>query len=370
MTQTLYKKIYPFYVSFLIAGGFAWALANLWFLKNDYSYFQIVTFSLTTFATAVILITLFKELSPALFIRIGVILSMVSSLLLLKFYSGLQPYLIAAISGANMLFLWGPYNIVHFKATRRDQKAFSSSLIFFISPILNIFLPILTGLIAASFGFQINFIVGFLLFILPLSLSYGLPSYKIKYNIAEDLKKISKLRPFLLIEGFWETTIFTAIPIFTLFFIKTPKELGILMAYVAAISAVVSLVFGKVSDKYKKRTPFLYPLTILLTLSTIGLAFATTLTSWIIFVTAISVLTTLVQPFMTALVVDVYPDPSSTMIPREFLLNLGRFIGVLTILGSLLLFDSPKIAFIILGLTLFLYPILLFQKRVYKDITL
>lgn len=370
MNNIFYKRIFPFYISFLLANSFGQALSNLWFLKNAFSYFQLVTFSLVTFISPLILIAASKKFETAKFMRIAILFSMVSAILMIKFYSPLQPYLISLLGGANLFYFWAAYNITHFKTTAINKKAFSSALLFFVSPVLGVILPALTGFIAAVAGFQLNFITGFFLFLIPLGLSFTLPSYKFNYRLIQSLRKIPKLHPFLLIEGFWEATVFTAIPIFTLFFIQTPRELGIYLSYIAAVAALVNLIFGRISDKLRKRALFLYPITVLLALATFGLAFADTLISWIIFQTAISVLLTLAWPFMTVLVVDFYPDSALTMVPREFLLNLGRLTGVLVIVFSLLLFNSPRPALLVLGAVLLLYPIVLFQRKAYKGVAL
>jgi len=77
---------------------------------------------------------------------------------------------------------------------------------------------------------------------------------------------------------------YTIIPIFTLFFIKTPVGFGNFFGYLALVAALASLINGYISDKMKSRKHFSIYSAQLAVISFLPLAFAENPYSWAIFV--------------------------------------------------------------------------------------
>lgn len=355
--------VFTFYIAYQFAFSFGVAFSNLWFLRNDFSYTQIVSFSLVTFLTPLVVFFLVPFIKLPAFFIISVILSMTNSLLLIRFLHPVQPYVIAVIWGSLMVFFYTGYNILHFGATKRGQTGFSTSLYFLVGPVLGIFTPIIAGLIGKYFGLQTNYLVGLILYTIPLVLTKQLPSVSLQFSIIERLARIKKIFILIIFQGISETVIFVAIPVFTLFFIDTPLKLGLFTSYLVAVAATTNIILGKVSDKIKNRGVFIYPFSIILSASILGLALSKTLALWIMFSTLVSLSITFVWPFMTAIVVDLYSDSKISMIPREFLANLGRLVGTLIIFLSLQLWETPSLGILVLGLFTFLYPIIMARTK-------
>jgi hypothetical protein len=259
-----------------------------------------------------------------------------------------------------MFFFFVFYNIAHFVSTPKEQRGNGSALMFIAPSIIGIIAPLLAGLVA-----QFNIIFLWIIAILSFAVSFYVvkfqADFKISYNLIRAIKEIKATRSLIFIEGVWEAMVFAVIPIYTLFFIKTPLDYGAFLAYLAVVSVAANLLLGKLTDKLQKRVVFLYPLTMIMACTTILFAvFKTNIVNWIILVSIIQFLLPLFWNVSTAMVIDAHSNLEQAIPGREFLLATGRVLGILIAFISFSLEKSPFYVFLILGGILFLYPAKLF----------
>jgi len=101
-------------------------------------------------------------------------------------------------------------------------------------------------------------------------------------------------------------------------------------------------------------------------LSVLSLGFSKDIYSWVTFSALAGFFLSLSWPFMIALVVDKYPKVEDSMIPREFMLNFGRIIGMAIFIAIFASFNNPYLGLIVMGLLSFIYPIFVRIKKVYN----
>ncbi len=128
--------------------------------------------------------------------------------------------------------------------------------------------PFLAGYIT-----QVNIIFLWIISIFSFLISFYLvrlqENFEISYTLKTAIREIKATRIFIFIEGVWEALILGIIPIYTLYFIKTPLDYGVFLSYLALVSIIANFTLGKITDKLQKRTIFLYPLTIIMACTTI-----------------------------------------------------------------------------------------------------
>jgi len=66
-------------------------------------------------------------------------------------------------------------------------------------------------------------------------------------------------------------------------------------------------------------------------------------------------------------VLDRIEDKAGAMIAREFVLNAGRVVGYLVIIGITAVTGSMAWGFLFTGLSLLVYPVLLVARKLYMD---
>jgi len=99
-------------------------------------------------------------------------------------------------------------------------------------------------------------------------------------------------------------------------------------------------------------------------LTTFFFLFATkNLTLWIVTISIIQFLLPLFWNVSTALVVDAHPNLRVAFPGRELVLAVGRVTGLLFASISFVFEKSPSTIFIVLGITLLLYPTVIYWNR-------
>jgi MFS family permease len=364
----MFKRIYTFYFSYWAAMSFSQALIVFWLSKNGLGFSDIVIFFLITYLVALVGIFLLDKIKmktkPSFLL--GVLLSALSIAVLMHITSIWQVYLSAVIGGFNIIFFWIPYNIVHFKFSHEKRRGLNSGAYFLISPIIGITLQPLAGMVAEKFGFETMFLIGLAMYLLPIFLIKYLPNFDWNLDIRKEFFS-SRFNWSTFFQGFTSRINWALIPIFTLFFIKTPQAFGNFFGYLAVLAAVVSLVNAHFSDKIKSRKLFYYLFSSLVVVSFLPLAFIHNIYYWVIFAGINSICMYLANPFWLAFNLDYYKElgVEKSMILREVFLDLGYSAILLMALFVFYLTSSPKMSLIIVSLLACLLPIVSYLQKVY-----
>jgi hypothetical protein len=269
-----------------------------------------------------------------------------------------------------LVFFWVPYNLEFFSYATERTHAYSGSVAIVIYPLVAMVIPPAAAYTWHGHGFTANMLIS--VSILAGLIVYVLTSGSIKfrrfdYRIVESLRSLKGYRTLFALQGFWEATSFVGVPVFTLLFIETELHLGIFFSYLGLLSVVATIALARLSDRSRRRTAFLYPTVILAAGATISLSLARSTVLWVVLVGLLNFTSIMATPFLIAVALDARVKGINMWAGRELLLNLGRALGSCLILlmyrGGL----DYRLAFVVLGGVLLLYPVLLHVKRVYAE---
>jgi len=349
---------------------FSQTLIILWLSKNGFNFSNIVVYYLISYVVAIISIFILSkikmELKPT--ILLGVLLSALSVAVLIDIHSSYQLYISAILTGLNVIFFWIPYNMMYFKYSSEKKRGLNSGMYFLITPIVSIILQPFAGLVAEKFGFETVFLIGIFLYVIPIFITRFLPNFEFDLNIKKELVNTGFNWPNLF-QGFILRISYSLIPLFTLFFITTPKDFGNFFGYLAILATVASLINAYFSDKMKSRKIFFYIFTIFAVISFLPLAFIDNVHGWIIFTGISSLCIYLANPFWFAFSFDYYKNINveKTIVLREIFLDLGYVMTLLVIFIVFYFTSSTKISLIVVSLIACIFPVVSCLQGIYKD---
>ncbi len=362
MRNTKFKTLFIFYISYIWFIIFSRSILPTHFLKEGLTFSQMLIGSILNFSAAVILLLIFTKFSAKVAWRLAPIANFIYILLIIHIFHPLQFYAGSFIDGFSIYFFFVFYNIAHFEYTHKSRVGHSSGLLTSVGPVINILAPLLAGYLIQT-NTPLFWVSSGIFFLITLLLVNKQEDFEIKYSIKGALTEIKSTRLFIFLEGIWEAMVFSIIPIFSLFFIKSPLNYGLFIAYLGLMGALATFLLGRFTDKIQKRSVFLYPITISMAIATFLFAKATNnVLMWIFLSGIIQFILPIFWNLSIAMVVDTQANIKLAMIGREFLLNSGRVIGLLVALFSFNLEKRPFSIFIILGLVMMVYAGLLFWR--------
>ena len=364
----MFKRIYFFFLSYLVAMLLGQTLFMLWFFHNGISIVEILFYYCVSY---IFVFFLYSILEGRFFSSKFAFLFGITASFLAVLVANFIPihtyyiYLIAFLFALNNVFFWTIYNVLYFRYSEKEEHGFKSGLYFLSFPILGAVLSPLSGLIAEKLGFPSLFLFSLALYSIPFVFVFFLPNFNFVFKTREALKKIE--HPLLVtFQGYIYMLTSNAIPIFTLFFITTPFKLGSFFGYLSIFAALAALFNSKISDKFKKRTSFFYIFATLNALSYIPLVFSKSFVGWQLFSGINNFTYNLTNPFNLTLTLDhAKSEVLTTMLGRELYLNFGRIALIIFALVIYYLTGSLQNALIYSALVPILYPILAYYKGVY-----
>jgi len=360
-------KLLLFYAFCLWLNGFARSVVNPYFLKWGLSLNQILLGICIAFLAQFIFLLMFRKINARNFnahLSWGLSLASFLVFILLIIDLSWTPkfYIASVFSGLTTLLFYIYYNAAHFKLTSQEKVGHSSAIMFSLGPIISILAPLASGFVA-GFGYNYIWISSGLLTVVAFFLMKAQKNFTINYSFKEAFNEIRRTRLFIFCEGVWEALPFGIIPVYTLFFLKTPSGYATFLAYLALVSVMANLTLGKYTDKIQKRAVFMFPISIILSAATFLFAFATTnLILWIIAASVLQFFLPLFWSIITAMVVDSHQDIGLAMVGREFFLVGGRVVGLSAAFISFIFEGTPFIIFFFLGLVMLLFPIILLWR--------
>lgn len=361
-----FNKLLIFYFLFILFITFTKSTLPTYFLKSGFSFRDIILGNILFFCAQIIAIVTIKKLSSRVSWYLALSTFLAFIILIIDIIIPLQFYLAFFISGLYLFFFFVFYNIAHFENTPQERRGESSAVMFSVGPIINVVAPLLSGFLS-EINMSLLWMFSGILFLVCVYLVKLQKDFQINYTIKGALSEIKATRVFIFIEGIWEALVFGVIPVYTLFFIKTPLNYGAFISYLGLASIVSNILLGKFTDKIQKRSIFLYPTTILMALVTFLFPLATTsIYLWIVLAGAISLILPIFWNISTAMVID-YDSNLKLAIPgRELVLGVGRVCGLILTFISFSIEKSPKYIFLILGTVMLFYPLNLYWNTKIK----
>lgn len=360
MFQRNFVVLFAFYVSYSWFTAISKSVLPTHLLSQNLSLQQMILGMFLGFLGQLLLLITVRSLTSKLSWRLALVCNALYVLLVISIQSTYQFYLASFINGMVLFFFFVFYNIAHFKNTAQEKIGHGSALMFVTPSVVGIIATLLAGYFA-QLNIMILWALSALSFTLPFYLVSLQEDFKISFNVTASLKEIGATRVFLFLEGVWEALPFAIIPIYTLYFIKTPLSYGAFLSYLGVVSIVANLTLGKLSDKLQKRIIFLYPLTIAMAVTSLLFTqVRSDLQTWIIVVSIIQFLLPLFWSVSTAMVVDTHSNLELAIPGRELALTIGRSLGVLIVFISFMIEKTPFYIYVFLAAILFLYPLMLF----------
>ncbi len=361
-----FTMLIAFFVVYLWFKSFSGAVLPVHYLNQGLSLPIMMGGLVSLFLGQIVVMLIFKKLSARKSYLLALLTSCLFLFLVVRINSYWQYYLASALAGTSMFFYFVFYNIAYFENTPKEKTGRNSALMFSVPITLSVFAPLLAGFLAQV---SMNLIWAFSsVFLLPaLLLVFYQKDFSISYTIKASLLEIKTTRVLFFLEGIWEAMAFGVIPIYTLYFIKTPLGYGTYLAYLSLMGVVANLTLGKLTDKLQKRVVFLYPLTIVMAVITFLFAFGQNdLTWWLILTAAIQFILPLFWNITTTMVVDAHPNLRIAIPGRELVLASGRLLGVFLALVSFSLEKTPFWLYFILGGVILLFPVVLYWNTKYN----
>lgn len=275
-------------------------------------------------------------------------------------------YLYFILNGLIIFFFWAPYNIRYFTFSHRMNRATSAGHFIIVGPILNTFIPFISGLIISTLGPWYIVAGSTVLMLVLVYKTSKLPQLVLPYTFKEAVKKARGLNTLKFIQGMWEAASMLT-PLYALSFIQSELAYGSFLSYLGLVGVVATLFVTKFSDAQHKRMKFFFPLVTALGLVTLAIAFVESFALFAVTAGMMGVIRTITYPFFFAIILDRIHDKTAGMIVREFMLNSGRVAGVMVFLAVILFSGSMRWGFLILGSVLLVYPVLLLTRNFYVE---
>ncbi len=362
MRNKNFINLFIFYSSFLWFSSFSQSVLPTHYFQQGLNFQDLILGRLILYISTLIFLLLITSLASKPAWRLALIFSFLNIMLSIKILNIQQFYLLSSFAGISNYFFYVVYNIAHFENSPKERTGISSALMFSIISIVGLLAPALSGYIKSINATALWFLSGFF-FVVSFSLIWLQKDFRLEYKVKDSLNELKATRLFIIIEGIWESLPFVVIPIYTLFFIKTPLNYGFFISYLSLVGIIANLLLGRLTDRLQKRSVFLYPITILMIVVTFLFPFATkNLILWLIITGGLIFLLPIFWNVSTAFVVDTHQNLLLAIPGREILLTLGRFVGSLLVLVSFFVEKTPFYLFFILGAIFILYPLSLYWR--------
>jgi len=357
-------KLLTFYITYLGATTFLKAVVPPYVFSHGIGFQVMIIGLLVAFGTQILIFLLShgRSLTAKISWVIAILATFLSVVFIVNIHSSSAYYLSAFFNGINLFFFWVFYNIAHFENTPKGKTGISSGIMFGVSSLIGVVVPIASGFLA-----EVNIWIVWAVATLALLFTVFLIKFQNNFTMYFDIKKsfqeIKATRVLIILSGVWDSLVMGLIPIYTLFFIKTPLGYASFLSYLSIVSVVATLIIGRWSDRLNKRVIFLYPITLILSVTT----FAFTLVNgniifWAILSGVIAFLLPTFWNLSTAIIVDNTSDLRLAFPGRELALAVGRVIGFLVIFVDFYLFKKPFFSFIVMGSAILLYSVVLFWE--------
>lgn len=367
MNNQKFKSLLILYAAYAWFSRVSSAIIPVYLLGRGVAINQMFLANTLQFTAMLFILIFIRIHSAKLSWRLAIFVGLLAVVSVINVRFPYQVNLTYILAGTSVALFFVYYNVGHFIYTPKEKTGISGGIMYAISPIISIFAPLLAGALATA---HINYLwlVSLFSFGLAYALTFRQTDFAISYSFTHSLRAIRSVRVPILLEGIWESVIFSFIPISTLHFITTTSGYGQYLAYLSLIGTIAGLLLGHFSDKIGRRSFLLTPISIILSLATAGLIFGLkSLSLWIIVTSIIQFMVPVFWNITTALMIDQNLDLKVAFPGREIVLAFGRLLGLaftyICILNSQINFLLIVLALVILSLPLYLY----YQSNISKQ---
>jgi MFS family permease len=234
-----------------------------------------------------------------------------------------------------------------------------------IGLLVGIIAPLLGGFIFSHFGLPFFMLAAVVLLCCTFILTSFVKKNVYLYGVKEIFTHIRSFRIIVMIDGALTTASNILLTLYLLTFVRGAFDFGLLLSFIALVSVSFSFLLAKISDRYKKRLEFIWPLSTFSGFIMILFYFSHSFWSAVVLVILFKFVSTILNPIQSNIVFDRPKTTAITWISRELFLNIGRVVFLL-LLAFLAFFGFLKESFIVLGLLFIVFPFIVYKKGVYK----
>lgn len=271
-------------------------------------------------------------------------------------------FLYSFLAGTTCFLFWVPFNIWYFEPSH-GKEAFLGTVYFSMGPFLSLALPVIGASIAEKAGFGTLFLATAAGYAATLASVFFLRSRTHVHDLAACLKELKGFKTLIFVEGVYGGGTFAAISVISLIYFTKPVELGVFLSVTTIFSIIASALVSRISDATRKRRKYINASTGALGIVYVLATAVGNATGWYAFVSLRNFFSTLFYPFTTAMIVDNKRDMARSMVSREWVLNIGRCLGVLIVLFSAAALSNIYLSLAVLGFFILAYPVVIELKK-------
>ncbi len=331
--------------------AFAVTLASsfslIYYLRNGFSVAVAITYLLGVFAVALALAsTVHKWMvntpRTAMSVGLGALVSFYCTLwLALSLWT---IYLASILYGIYIALFWIPFNALTVRETSKENRCGTVGTVGFFWPIINVFAPLLGGMLIANVGYGAIFSIAMTTIAANIALILSVKSFGVPMDVSSKLtgdRYPASFRWAVISQGVYDGVLWTCTSVVTFFMLQQEIAVGAALSFFAIFGAAMSLGLGFVSDKKGKREYFIQLGVALAVPFLIASAISSNYVQYTIAVSLMNLGLPLIGTFLMGLAVDKMEHSRiDAIVLRERYLNTGRLIGggmalVCALLGNL-----------------------------------
>lgn len=355
MNNSKFKSLLILYALYVWFSKVSSSIIPAYLLSRGATINQMFLASVLQFIPMLIVLLFVRIKSARLSWRLALVSVLLAVFSVVNIRFNFQIYLTYIFSGIALALFFVYYNVGHFLYTPKGRAGISGGIMYAVNPVISIFAPIIAGGLAMS---HINYLWAICLtsFVVAFWFTSKQTDFSLSYSLKKSIEVLAPIRVPIFIEGVWEAVLFAFIPLSTLHFISSPAGYGQYLGYLSLIGTVAGLLLGHYSDKLGKRSFLLWPVSITLSLATLGLWYGLqSLFTWVVITSIMQFVVPIFWNLTTALVVDQDLDLKVVFPGREVILALGRMLGLI-FTYLCVTNDQPGFLLITLSLVILLLP--------------
>jgi len=270
-------------------------------------------------------------------------------------------FLYSFLAGTTCFLFWVPFNIWYFEPSH-GKAALLGTVYFSMGSFLNLVLPLIAATIVDNVGFGLLFLSTAALYAATMVSTLFLGEQRYEHNLRDCLKELKGFKTLIFLEGVYGGGTFAGISVISLIYFTEPAALGLFLSITTIFSILASAIVSWISDRTRKRKKYISITGTGLGIAHILVPFISSAFGWYVYVSARNFFSTLFYPFTTAMIVDNRRDMAKSMVSREWVLNMGRILGVLVVL-TCAIFVNIYAGLAIAGFSVIAYPLVIELKR-------
>lgn len=244
---------------------------------------------------------------------------------------------------------WLPLNVLLVRQTSASNRAARLALVTATFTTVAIVAPVLGGIIADRFGYPVLFGIGAVISASDIPVVRFLEQREETLEFRLDIRGTGTRAAIAISgQGAVEGLTAAATPLASYLFTSAALDLGLLFSFFSLLSGLAIWILGRVSDRVRRRAPFLLIGPLLSVPACILAATAKSLDTFALSVGVLSMTMNVAPSFIYTVLVDrMETSVPNLTITREVLLNASRAIASAAGIGLLLLIGSSSAIYLL-----------------------